>query len=114
MVSIRGSGTATVYDLAVADNPEYFANGILVHNSFRDGVAAYKEFETTMPKADWVNERVATAQEAHEANFGEPIEDVNRLMQIARMQSARYEKEHQSGGGTWTAPRAGSMRHRPN
>ena len=32
-----------VYDITVKDHNEYFANGILVHNSIRYGLSAYKE-----------------------------------------------------------------------
>ena len=104
-------GDAPVYNLQVAGTPEYFANGILVHNC-RMGLLSWKAVEAQMPKGYWVREQVQQIQDQHVVQHGGEITDVNRLMQIERMQQARYDSTHQPAGGAFTPPRAGSTRHR--
>jgi hypothetical protein len=80
--------------------------------SFRDGAIAFKEIEATMPKGEWVDERMAEAQEQHARDFGSEITDQHRLMQIAACQSAMFDKTNPSSGGSFSLPRASSSRHR--
>jgi len=79
--------------------------------SARNGLCAYKEIQTRMPKSYWVAERCSNVQEEHIAAFGEPITDVTRLMQIQTRQAALYAKQNPPAGGTLTLPRASV--HRP-
>lgn len=75
-------------------------------------LTAFKELQAIMPKSYWVSERMDQAQAQSQESYGEAITDVNRLMQIQRHQSALYAKQNPQTGGTYTPPRAGSMRHR--
>jgi hypothetical protein len=106
-------GTASVYNLAVSHNPEYYANGILVHNC-RYGAMAFKDIQTTIPKSYWLNERMGQIQDAAAVAQGAQITDINRLMQIQRTQAAMYDKRHQPTGGSMILPRHSSQRHRLN
>lgn len=82
-------------------------------DSLRHSIMAFKEIEVTIPKRYWVADRMTIAQEANIAEFGMEITDPTRLMQIQRMQNARYDLSlGQKGGGSISLPRAGSMRHR--
>ncbi len=42
--------TVAVYDITVEEQNEYFANGILVHNSIRYGFNGYKQNQTEIKK----------------------------------------------------------------
>jgi hypothetical protein len=110
VVRVQSWGTASVHDLGVSQNPEYFANGILVHNSARYGLMQYKAVETTIPLSYWVNERVDQFQQQHVQNFGEGITDPTRLAMIYQRQSALYGRNNQSQAGTFTARRASVSR----
>lgn len=113
VVASYPAGRSAVYDLSVDRHPEYFANGILVHNSARNLVVAFKEIETTMPLSYYLNERMTQVQEEQVKEFGAEITDNTRLMMIAQRQVANFS-EKQTKGGAFTIPRAGSMRHRVN
>jgi hypothetical protein len=63
VVSVREAGSADVYNLTVAECPEYFAQGILVHNCIDSGLRyagmtrpeAAKDPHAPKPKVDrWV------------------------------------------------------------
>ncbi len=114
VLHVRPSQNATVYDLAVEHNPEYYANGVLVHNSFRNGVVAFKEIETTMPQSFWVAERMAAIQEQQQVQLGTQITDINRLIQMQTAQAALYGQQNPAKGGSIILPRNNSQRHRVN
>ncbi len=77
-------------------------------DSLRYGLMHYKAVETVVPKAYWINERMAAIQES----AGAEITDINRLVQIQRRQSGLYDQQNQPRGGSMILPRNASMRHR--
>lgn len=81
-------------------------------DALRYGLMHYKAIETVIPKAYWVNERMSQIQEVVVGNFGAPITDVNRLVQMQRTQAALYNKTQRPSGGSMILPRHASMRHR--
>lgn len=83
-------------------------------DSLRYGLMHYKAVETVIPKAYWVNERMANIQEANSGVLGVEATDINRLMQIQRTQAALYDKSHQQAGGSMILSRHASQRHRVN
>jgi hypothetical protein len=83
-------------------------------DSLRHGCMAYKEVETTMPRAYYIGERMTEAQEHFRDNFGDELKDPTRLSMIAAAQAARYDRQHKSSGQGFNLPRAGSSRHRVN
>jgi hypothetical protein len=60
-----------VYDLIVDDCHEFFANGVLVHNSWREGDHDDLLFAAAM--AAWYGERLLTAWKAQAAESATPI-----------------------------------------
>lgn len=114
VVSVGRGKTASVYNLTVADCPEYFANSFLVHNCGH-GLHHFKEIEKVMPKSYFVSERMEQIQAGYERDFGERLTDPNRLIMIQQTQSARYDNAHPSQSGGFTPARMSSSRHRkPN
>lgn len=111
VVASSSAGTGPVYDLSVNQNPEYFANGVLVHNSARNAAAAFQEIQTMMPLSYFVDERMGEIQAAHAEAFGEEITDPLRLAMINAAQTASYETKNEPMRGMNLA-RAGSFRHR--
>lgn len=63
MVSVRAAGTSPVYDLTVADQHEFFANGILVHNCTY-GLYAVPPPDLPKPKPRYTQRLNISAQEA--------------------------------------------------
>lgn len=110
VVAVQPHGRAPVYNLTVADCPEYYANGILVHNC-RHGLRDFKEVEKTMPKVYFVQEQIERIQTEYEENVGERITDINRLIMINRTQSDRFDGQHPKSTA-FTPTRLSSMRHR--
>lgn len=104
--------TADVYDLSIADQPEYYASGILVHNSARNAVWAYRDMKAEMPKEYFVGDEVQKVKDHHQESYGEELTDHTRLAMIARTQAAKYDKLHTSDLAGFNIPRGGSMRHR--
>lgn len=104
--------TTAVYDLSIEGQPEYYANGILVHNSFRNVCVAFKDIETMMPKSYFVSDQMARMQEQHVENFGTELTDPTRLAMIAQTQAAKYDKQAGNQTKSFNFPRPGSMRHR--
>ncbi len=78
-------------------------------DSLRYGLMHYKAVETVIPKAYWINERMAEIQKS---STGGEITDINRLVQIQRRQSGLYDQQNQPRGGSMILPRNASMRHR--
>jgi hypothetical protein len=83
-------------------------------DSLRHGCMAYKEVETTMPKAYYIGERMTEAQEHYRDNFGAELTDPTRLSMVAATQAARYDRQHKTTTQGFSLPRAGSSRHRIN
>ncbi len=114
-VSVAASidaGKADVYDLTVEDVPEYFANGILVHNSVRNLLYAYKTIETTMPLSYFVAEKMQQAQDNYQQAYGDKLTDPTRLAMIAQTQIAKYNTQNSPARKSFTFARASSQRHR--
>lgn len=63
VVSVRAAGTSPVYDLTVADQHEFFANGILVHNCTY-GLYAVPPPDLPKPKPRYTQRLNISAQEA--------------------------------------------------
>ncbi len=82
--------------------------------SFRNGVVAFKEIETTMPQSFWVAERMAAIQEQQQVQLGTQITDINRLIQMQTAQAALYGQQNPTKGGSIILPRNNSQRHRVN
>lgn len=80
-------------------------------DSARYGLMAYKEVQTVIPKAYWVNERMTQAQDQHIESFGEQLTDPTRLAMIAQRQNVLYTKANAPKGGSWTPSRAATGRH---
>jgi hypothetical protein len=83
-------------------------------DSLRHGCMAYKEVETSMPRAYFIGERMTEAQEHFREEFGSELHDPTRLAMIAQTQSARYDQKHKTEKQGFNLPRAGSSRHRVN
>jgi hypothetical protein len=83
-------------------------------DSLRHGCMAFKEVETTMPRAYYIGERMTEAQEHYRDNFGAELTDPTRLAMVAAAQAARYDRQHKPSAQGFTLPRAGSSRHRVN
>lgn len=111
VVRVGATGTARVYNLAVFGTPEYYANGILVHNCGH-GLHHFKDIEKVMPKSYYVTDRVEQVQVRLEKETGERLTDPNRLIMVHKTAEARYEKLHPKNSGSFYIPRASSMRHR--
>jgi hypothetical protein len=107
VVRVLPTGTAPVYNLTVAESPEYFANGILVHNCSM-GLFSWKDIQANIPKSQWVSQRMQEIQQKLPA----AISDINRMMQIQRQQEVLYTRAHRPRGGTITLPRHGAAQHR--
>lgn len=107
------TGQAPVYNLAVSGKPEYYANGILVHNCGH-GLHHFKEVETSMPKSYFVSERMSQIQDQYVKEIGEELTDPTRLMMVQRTQANRFDIAHRPAGRSFNVPRAGSRRHRVN
>jgi hypothetical protein len=81
--------------------------------SARNGIAAFKEIEASIPESYWVGTRIEEIQDQHAQDFGDKITDPTRLAMIAARQSVIFNQQVQpSGGGVFTLPRQSSMRHR--
>ena len=76
-VGFKAAGFADVYDLEVAGLPEFFAGGILVHNSFRYGYKSFLE-----------NSRKPRAVEQQE------VYDSYQDMTAKAMAMRRFEAQH--------------------
>lgn len=111
VVRLGATKQAPVYNLTVAENPEYYANGILVHNCGH-GLHHFKEVEKTMPKSYYLTERMEEIQTQYEGTIGERLTDPTRLIMVHQTQAARFDKANPSNGGSFTPPRASSTRHR--
>lgn len=80
--------------------------------SARNGLCAFQEIETIIPKSVWVADRVGEVQAVASAAFGQEITDPTRLSQIYRCQQALYDKKIGGDLVAFNLPRASSMRHR--
>jgi hypothetical protein len=88
-------------------------NGDDALESFMKGAVAFEEIQAQMPKSQYVRGEVDKAREQHFQDFGEELDDPTRLAMIARTQAARFDKlQSTKSNGSFTAPRAASMRHR--
>jgi hypothetical protein len=104
-------GRSDVYDLAVEGQPEYFANGILVHNSARNGIFAYKEIETLIPQSYFVAERMEEIQQEYEKELGERVTDPTRLWMMQQTQMATYGKKHAGKSMSFNLPSNRNIRN---
>ena len=80
--------------------------------SARNGTFAYKTIETTMPLSYFVAEKMQQAQEEHQKDFGDKLDDPTRLAMIAQTQIARYNKVNAPEKNSFTFARAAIQRHR--
>jgi hypothetical protein len=80
-------------------------------DSLRHGCMAFKEIETTMPKAYFIGERMTEAKDFYRQNGGE-LTDPTRLSMIMQTVSAKYDAQNKGRSEGLYLPRAGSSRHR--
>lgn len=78
----------------------------------RNGVFAFKDIETMMPKSYFVNDQMTRIQEQFVQDFGTELKDPTRLAMIAQTQAAKYDKQAGNQTKSFNFPRPGSMRHR--
>jgi len=65
-----------------------------------------------MPKAYYLQSRMAEIQKGFVESLGEELTDNTRLAMIAKCQAARYDKQHAATLKRMNFPRTGAMRHR--
>lgn len=86
-------------------------NGDDALESFRNGIWAFKEVETTMPMAVYVNERIEEIQQQYERDYGERLTDPTRLMMVAQAQMANYNKTHLQKSTQFSLPSSRNIRN---
>ncbi len=106
----RTSKREDILKMNADDNGE---NGDDSLESGRNLLLAYKEMESTMPKAEWVADRITEIQSGHVQAFGQELTDPTRLAMIAARQQGQYERQNKPQGGTLTFSRS-ATRHRVN
>lgn len=90
-------GTAPVYNLTVAGQPEYFASGILVHNCTYL-CNNFKFQQAQQSRGSFIADKIQALKQKH------PELPVNSLIMANRAAEAAWEKRHVGGRGI-TIPR---------
>jgi len=80
--------------------------------SARNGLYAFKEIETTMPKGHFVAQRIEEFQADFEKDFGERLTDPTRLMMVMQTQAAQYQKIVKPQPASFNLPSSRNIRRR--